>query len=141
MLGVDALLFHVNANYPNRIGTTIVFLGDRRCCVAPCMSDLGVLLRIYIQACRLPARVFLLVFFLAVCVVAPRSWLFCHFFGGGRCVSALHLDTLNKQRTMLLVQNFMADRTENMRPEWISTQVRAGLVYLWLSSFTSGFSH
>lgn len=40
-----------------------------------------------------------------------------------RCVSALHLDTLNKQRAMLLVQSFMADRAEDMRPEWVSTKV------------------
>lgn len=38
-------------------------------------------------------------------------------------MSALHLDTLNKQRAMLLVQSFMAGRHEDMRPEWVSTKV------------------
>lgn len=51
-----------------------------------------------------------------VCV-ALRSW------KRKRCVSALHLDTLNKQRAMLLVQSFMGGRHEDMRPEWVSTKV------------------
>lgn len=45
-----------------------------------------------------------------------------------RCVSALHLDTLNKQRAMLLVQSFMAGRTEDMRPEWVSTKVMCAVL-------------
>ena len=42
-----------------------------------------------------------------------------------RCVSALHLDTLNKQRAALLVRAFTTGRLKEMRPECISVKVMA----------------
>ncbi|CAM9573193.1 unnamed protein product [Pylaiella littoralis] len=55
-----------------------------------------------------------------------------HVYANYRCVSALHLDTLNKQRAMLLVKSFVAGRPENMRPEWVSTQERVWMpLKLW----------
>lgn len=41
-----------------------------------------------------------------------------------RCVSALHLNTLNKQRTMILVRDFRAGRHDRMHPRDVSKQVR-----------------
>ena len=55
----------------------------------------------------------------------------CLFFVCGRCVSALHLDTLNKQRAMILVRSFMGGRYEEMRPELVSTKVC--MLYGWCS--------
>lgn len=91
-----------------------------------------------LRVCRPPGRLHVFVdCLLPGCVCRHASLLdtigiFFEYFlgcplGGDRCVSALHLDTLNKQRAMLLVQSFMADRPEKMRPELISTQVRAGV--------------
>ena len=51
------------------------------------------------------------------------SLLFFVVFAYGRCVSALHLDTLNKQRAMLLVRSFMAGKYDEMRPERVSKKV------------------
>ena len=48
-------------------------------------------------------------------------------------MSALHLDTLNKQRAMLLVQSFMAGGHEDMRPEWVSTKVMCLLLCVRLT--------
>ena len=41
----------------------------------------------------------------------------------GRCVSALHLDTLNKQRAALLVRAFTAGKYKEMHPESVSAKV------------------
>eukprot|EP00903_Cladosiphon_okamuranus_P009135 g8728.t1 len=55
-----------------------------------------------------------------------------HVYANYRCVSALHLDTLNKQRAMLLMQSFMAGRHDDMRPEWVSTKERVWMpLKLW----------
>ncbi|CAM9489017.1 unnamed protein product [Ectocarpus sp. 4 AP-2014] len=55
-----------------------------------------------------------------------------HVYANYRCVSALHLDTLNKQRAMLLVRSFVAGRHEEMRPELISVKERVWIpLKLW----------
>lgn len=54
-----------------------------------------------------------------------------------RCVSALHLDTLNKQRTMLLVQSFIKGKHEQMQLEWVSSKVMRVFVCLFVCFFVS----
>ena len=64
--------------------------------------------------------------------------LFLLRFGCVRCVSALHLDTLNKQRAMLLVRSFMAGRYDEMRPERVSKKVMRSSAVL---RFKRGWLH
>ena len=53
-------------------------------------------------------------------------------------MSALHLDTLNKQRAMLLVRSFMAGRYDEMRPERVSKKVMRSSAVL---RFKRGWLH
>ncbi|CAM9511514.1 unnamed protein product, partial [Sphacelaria rigidula] len=46
-----------------------------------------------------------------------------HVYANYRCVSALHLNTLNKQRTKLLVRSFVKGNYDQMNLEWVSGQV------------------
>ncbi|CAN0130865.1 unnamed protein product [Ascophyllum nodosum] len=55
-----------------------------------------------------------------------------HVYANFRCVSALHLDTLNKQRAALLVRAFTTGRLKEMRPECISVKERIWVpMQLW----------